>query len=361
MTKLQTFTLVEYEKLIFLDSDIIMVSPADAVFEINGFGGGSGNFGSEGLFNAGYMLIEPSMTTFNHLLKETNRAPPHLFKNILDCTEMGLLNKYFHKELTLLPMASPYNIVKSPFVHWFGDHKPWENLDTTCYPSPYFSNKLWAQTWEETVESMKEFTGNELFQNVFKAVMDRRAQPSLIHSDKTPIFDKDAPKNAPYAPYSAQTVQSAYQSGFDAYAYGPAHGAYSSLNSPYFEEKGFQYLDEKSSPYLEERFQYLEEKSSPYLEERFQYLEETSSPYLEERSQYGKSSPYLEERFQYLDEKSSPYLEEKFQYNAEKPFAYQEESKFQYEDEKELQIEQRQTVVINHATRSNVNYFVVGN
>jgi hypothetical protein len=278
---------------------------------------------------------------------------------------MGLLNQYFHKHVTLLPMASPYNVVRSPFVHWFGDHKPWENLDTSCYPSPYFSNKLWAMIWEETVESMKEFTGNELFQNVYKAVMDRRSEPSQIHNDK-PYQRYSTQKTTPYAPYSSQptTVDQAYQS-FDAYAYGP-HGAYSNLNpysSPYLEERGFQYLDERSSsPYVEERFQYLDERtSSPYLEERFQYSDEKAFRYEDE-----KLSPYVEERFQYLDEKAFQYLDEKafqyleekkFQYLEEKPFTYLEESKFQYEDEKIFPVEQ--SLAKNEGTKLNTPSFVV--
>jgi len=360
-----------------------MVSSADEVFATRGFGGGSGNFGAEGLFNAGYMVIEPSMKTFNSLLKQTNRAPPRLFRNILDCTEMGLLNQYYHKHLTLLPMASPYNLVKSPFVHWFGDHKPWESLDTSCYPSPYFSNKLWAMTWEETVESMKEFTGNELFQNVFKAVMDRRGTPSQIHNDK-PYQKYSTPKTTPYAPYASQpTVESAYES-FDAYAYGP-HGAYSNLNSylnPYLEENGFQYLDERS-PYLEERFQYLDERtSSPYLEERsFQYSEEKAFQYREEKAfryEDEKLSPYLEERFQYLDEKAFQYLEEKkfqyldekkfqyleekkFQYLEEKPFSYLDESKFQYEEEKNIQVGQKGAGSHGVSKFNTPSFVVVGN
>jgi lipopolysaccharide biosynthesis glycosyltransferase len=306
MTKLQTFKLVEYEKVIFLDSDIIMVSPADAVFEIEGFGGGSGNFGSEGLFNAGYMLIEPSKKTFKRLLKLTTRAPPTLFDNILDCTEMGLLNQFYHKRLSLLPMASPYNVVKSPFVHWYGDHKPWENLDTTCYPSPYFSNKLWAQNWEDTVEAMKDFTGHELFQKAHKAVMDKRGVPSMIHTDKSPASDKQNKDKTqsdaggyPYlsgSPYAYLEEEERAQYSFS-YPYLEEH-AQSRSSSPYFEESAeyqFQYASEKTdnkiAPYLE-GFQYAEEKSFfQYAEEKsfFQYAEEKSFfQYAEERS-YNKA------------------------------------------------------------------------
>jgi len=95
---------------------------------------------------------------------------------------MGLLNKFYRHNSTLLPMSSPYFVQASPFIHWYGNHKPWEILDTHCFPSPYFSNKLWSTVWKETMDSLKDFVDNEQLQAVIQALVQKQSQTSLIHA-----------------------------------------------------------------------------------------------------------------------------------------------------------------------------------
>jgi len=185
MAKLNAWTLTQYEKIVFLDTDVILVSNADHLFEIAGFGGGRGNFGKDGLFNAGFMVLDPSLRVFNELIafKEANESPVRLFDNLLDCTEMGLLNTYFHKKATLLPMASPYSIHKSPIMHWYGDHKPWEPLDIQCYPTPYFANKFWLHIWSETEAALyPTFKGDLHFESIRAAVSDIVSSSPRLHN-----------------------------------------------------------------------------------------------------------------------------------------------------------------------------------
>jgi len=301
------------------------------------------------LFNAGYMVLEPSSETYQALLKETTRAPPRLFGNILDCTEMGLLNKYFYKHSTLLPMASPYNIVQSPFVHWFGDHKPWENLDTSCYPSPYFANKLWAQMWVETVESMKDMHDNGLFQTAYKAVLDKSGLPSHLHSHSTSVV---APEKRPDYPTTDYNLKKAFdydQLPLDGYSfkYSDEFRYAEEMNFKYAEERfryadestfkyadeqGFRYADEQGFRYADELgFTYAEENSFKYADENsFKYAEELDFKYAEEKFRYAE-----EKNFKYAEEKNFKYAEEKFKYAEEKAFKYQEEKAFRYREEDE--------------------------
>jgi hypothetical protein len=185
MAKLNAWTLTQYEKIVFLDTDILLISTPDHLFKLNGFGGGRGHFGRAGLFNAGFMVLEPSLRVFNELIafKEANESPVRMFNNLLDCTEMGLLNTYFNKEVSLLPMASPYTIQNSPIMHWYGDHKPWEPLDIQCYPTPYFANKLWGSIWTETEAALyPTFKGDLHFESIRSAINGILSSTPRLHA-----------------------------------------------------------------------------------------------------------------------------------------------------------------------------------
>ena len=94
-TKLHTWNLKEYEKIIFLDADTIVASNFEELFEISGnFAAGSDffyNIGETKTFNSGVMLITPDRFVFDELivLKE------NLTFYDVGWTDQGLLNAYY--------------------------------------------------------------------------------------------------------------------------------------------------------------------------------------------------------------------------------------------------------------------------
>lgn len=130
-TKLHTFRFDEYDKIIFLDSDLIVTKSIDHLFE---------NVGSdfaacactpywEDIFNSGVMVIKPDKVVFEDLMIKKNILPTY------DGSDQGFLNSYF-KEWQKLDIK--YNAGKRIYseqrekwdqidkhvIHFVGD-KPW--------------------------------------------------------------------------------------------------------------------------------------------------------------------------------------------------------------------------------------------
>ena len=90
-TKLHIFRFDEYEKIIYLDSDLIVVKSIDHLFnKVEGsFAACAQTPYREDLFNSGVMVIKPSKHTFDDLMAQ---------KDILatvDGGDQGFLNEYF--------------------------------------------------------------------------------------------------------------------------------------------------------------------------------------------------------------------------------------------------------------------------
>jgi len=74
-TKFQAWNLVEFEKVIFMDSDMLVVGPVDdALFMSNASFAASPESFPPDTFNAGFMVIKPSKEGFAHLLELNKRV-----------------------------------------------------------------------------------------------------------------------------------------------------------------------------------------------------------------------------------------------------------------------------------------------
>ena len=155
-TKLRVFQLEMYRRVLFLDSDTLLLASADALFRS---GGGSSFAAERGLsqawFNAGVMLVQPSLATFEELLHRAKGEPPTLFRSVVDCTEQALLNEVF-PNAARLEVAHPLNtsIGDSAVVHWItlACPKPWDHdgnapLPADCH-APFYS--LWWRVFGRT-------------------------------------------------------------------------------------------------------------------------------------------------------------------------------------------------------------------
>lgn len=85
-SKFRLWQLIEYEKVVFIDADIIVLRNIDVLFQFPQLSA-TGNAGS--IFNSGVMVIEPSNCTFNMLMQHT--------KDIISYNggDQGFLNEIF--------------------------------------------------------------------------------------------------------------------------------------------------------------------------------------------------------------------------------------------------------------------------
>ncbi len=90
-TKLHIYRFAEYDKIIFLDSDLIVVKSIDHLFEDvkEDFAACAQTPYYEHLFNSGVMVITPDESIFSDLLAKKDILPT------VDGGDQGFLNEYF--------------------------------------------------------------------------------------------------------------------------------------------------------------------------------------------------------------------------------------------------------------------------
>jgi len=132
-SKIHLWKLTQYEKVVFLDSDVLVLKSMDDLFNYSDFSAAPDS-GWPDCFNSGVFVTKPSQETFHGL---TNFAQK---EGSFDGGDQGLLNDYF-KNWNRIPFL--YNVTPSAFysyapaykrfsdeikaVHFIGNRKPWHS------------------------------------------------------------------------------------------------------------------------------------------------------------------------------------------------------------------------------------------
>lgn len=137
---------LDYDKLIYLDSDTLPLKSLDHLFETYADLAAnevvaSPDIGWPDIFNSGFMVLTPSKPVFDKLVEYSATAEASF-----DGADQGLLNEFFHlqgngNKWTRLPFI--YNVTPSPhyqylpalarfaehihLVHFIGAQKPWHS------------------------------------------------------------------------------------------------------------------------------------------------------------------------------------------------------------------------------------------
>ncbi|KAH0680452.1 hypothetical protein KY284_021537 [Solanum tuberosum] len=175
-SKFRLWQLTDYEKVVFIDADIIVLRNIDILFQFPQLSA-TGNDGS--IFNSGVMVIEPSICTFNMLMQHTkdiisynggdqgflneifvwwHRLPRRVnfFKNFENLNEVSAKNQLFE--------ADPPQLYA---VHYLG-LKPWVCYrDYDCnwdvgYLRVYASDvahRTWWKIHDTMDENLQKFCG----------------------------------------------------------------------------------------------------------------------------------------------------------------------------------------------------------
>ena len=126
-SKLHVWNMTEYDRIIYLDSDVLVVQPIDRMFDCGTF---CAAFRHSDLFNAGIIVVQPNRTIFNDMIKKINLLDSY------DDGDQGFLNVYFQ------------DLVYAPFFNWSGttrEHQPMRmpaglNSDIGIY----YANSRWS-------------------------------------------------------------------------------------------------------------------------------------------------------------------------------------------------------------------------
>lgn len=132
-TKLTVFGLEAYEKLVYLDCDMVILENIDELFDKPHMTAcKAGNVDNWKHFNSGLVVIEPSMVQFKDMISKMD--------NHIGVSEQSFLQSYFTDWVSRpelhLPSAfntlvgdAPLDLTGIKVLHYVGEHKPWTHFD----------------------------------------------------------------------------------------------------------------------------------------------------------------------------------------------------------------------------------------
>ncbi|KAF8445159.1 hypothetical protein BGX38DRAFT_1143517 [Terfezia claveryi] len=157
-TKINLWKQTQFNKIVYLDADILPIVPPDELFEIDAAFAASPDIGWPDCFNSGVMLLKPSQESYEELLRLVQSGQS------FDGADQGLLNTHFEGKWHRLPFT--YNCTPSAsyqytpayrhfgskvsMVHFIGDSKPWghraDNYDSMSF-GEHVQN--WWNVWDK--------------------------------------------------------------------------------------------------------------------------------------------------------------------------------------------------------------------
>ncbi|KAK9467220.1 Glycogenin-1 [Lipomyces arxii] len=133
-TKLALWSMTEYDRIVYLDADVLPLTNLDNLFSVPGVLAAAPDAGWPDIFNSGVMVLTPSKADFDGLYATAESTES------FDGGDQGLLNTYFADKWTRLSFM--YNVTPSAgyqympayvhfasqikAVHFTGLPKPWQ-------------------------------------------------------------------------------------------------------------------------------------------------------------------------------------------------------------------------------------------
>lgn len=116
MTKLLIFNMTQYDRIVFIDADALVLMDLSSVFSCGTF---CATFINSFYFNSGFMLVTPNTTVFEDMQLRLPKTPSY------DGGDQGFLNEYY-PHLTNAPIFDPHaphytGFTRLPFS-WHVDH-----------------------------------------------------------------------------------------------------------------------------------------------------------------------------------------------------------------------------------------------
>lgn len=176
LDKLQVFKLVNFEKVVFLDSDLLILQNIDELFEYKSFAGVCagksypGNESWDGL-NSGLMVVEPNLETFEGIFKLVPAVFDEFNDKALPLGDQDIIQRFIKDSWTSdLQLDEGYNVFADylsyyitnlgyslggdakpiKVIHFIGKYKPWMRptirqffwLCSLLWRNPYYYSAL---------------------------------------------------------------------------------------------------------------------------------------------------------------------------------------------------------------------------
>ncbi|KAI0697530.1 hypothetical protein BC835DRAFT_1270255 [Cytidiella melzeri] len=218
LTKLHTFRLTQYSKVIFLDADVLPIRPMSHLFTLPHEFSAVPDVGWPDIFNSGVLVLSPGQDKFDELIKLQKT------KGSWDGGDQGLLNEWRGSDWNRLSFvynttptaaytyAPAYERFGSGIaaIHFIGKEKPWKGL---LYRSPGIKRP----------EANSQNGATSVYN--YEALVDRWYDVYDTHYRQEPTF----PKNE----FSIPTYSSVWDDGTSLGAEFPAAGALPASGSGY--------------------------------------------------------------------------------------------------------------------------------
>jgi alpha-N-acetylglucosamine transferase len=149
MTKLNAWTLTNYEKLVYLDSDCLILENIDDLFsrqELSATLDPNVDY-----FNSGMMVLRPSQRIYDDMISKLGKIDSY------DGYDQGFLNSYFRDSWHPLPFAynadqnvlANSNVIKGyKVIHYSLQPKPWNTLNVLKWENS--KQKQLHELWHNT-------------------------------------------------------------------------------------------------------------------------------------------------------------------------------------------------------------------
>lgn len=153
--KLRIWTMEEYDKIVYLDSDVLVTGPLDEMLERPRFAAAPCGTLPD-TFNAGVLVLEPDAATFADMTDKVGTLPSH------DGSDQGFLNSYFSDWFTGPPehrLPTIFNVPQTLYLagnawnkirpdmrvlHFVSPAKPWRRRWARWSRAGYRASARWA-------------------------------------------------------------------------------------------------------------------------------------------------------------------------------------------------------------------------
>jgi glycogenin glucosyltransferase len=202
-TKIALWKQTQFRKIVYLDADVLPISPPDELFDTEADFAASPDIGWPDCFNSGVFVLTPSLETYQALLQLATTGQS------FDGADQGLLNTYF-EDWHRLPFT--YNTTPSAsyqytpayrhfggkvsVVHFIGPNKPWISRNVTHTGGPFdeHSNTWWT-VWDR--HYVPEGSGNAANLSSYKASGGSTSLPAGDASTQSSATETGSSWNPP--------------------------------------------------------------------------------------------------------------------------------------------------------------------
>ncbi|KAI5778978.1 nucleotide-diphospho-sugar transferase [Peziza echinospora] len=190
-TKINLWKQTQFRKIVYLDADVLPISPPDELFDTEAVFAASPDIGWPDCFNSGVFVLTPSKETYQSLLQLATTGQS------FDGADQGLLNTYF-EDWHRLPFT--YNTTPSAsyqytpayrhfggkvsVVHFIGPNKPWNSRKATHTGGPFDEHaNTWWTVWDR--HYVPQGSGSAANLSTYKAPQGSKSTPAQDSSSQS--------------------------------------------------------------------------------------------------------------------------------------------------------------------------------